>query len=192
VEQPPTSLSPAQVAARKAIQDRIDQAKEIFPRPIRTTEDWDKAKKQELKWRFYNSTLLSKLFPQSRYVLDYAASVLPIHLPSDRQKAPSFEAPGSRLLESVQSQIVILESIMEQIELLHVEPIVDGTIADVVDRHEVEAHVAIAQRTPPPKEKARAPLIDSVTILGVRISVSLAGAQLKRVLHIPISSLDEE
>ena len=138
---------------RQSLRERIDLAKQIIPRPIRSDEELATAEEIEKKWRAYNQALLLRLFTTDQFADEYASAKVPVHQVADRYTDPSLNVLGLRLIESVKRQVANLESIIERVELLYeagatvakVDQSHDMTKVFVVHGHDDGAREAVAR-----------------------------------------------
>jgi hypothetical protein len=115
------TLLVSRAEARRRLQQRVDQGKDLFPTPIRSSDDFNRAAELERKWRLYNIDMLLSLYESDKYVTEYRSSIVPISQVADRHYDPSLATYTSRLTISRNGQIATLESFIERLELA-VEP----------------------------------------------------------------------
>lgn len=136
---------------RQALRDRIDLAKQIIPRPIRSEGDLVKAEEAERKWRNYNVILLQRLFTTDDFADEYSSHQVHVHQASDPYTDPSVNDLGLRLIETVKRQIATLESVIERVELLYetaaftspTDPKRDPTKVFIVHGHDGETRETV-------------------------------------------------
>ncbi len=104
--------------AKQRLEARIPLAKEIAPGRIKTADELESAESRQAKWTALNLELLSRIFTADEYASEYAASVIPVHVPSDRYYDVSLADLERRLNRSVAQQVVCLESVTERLELI--------------------------------------------------------------------------
>jgi predicted nucleotide-binding protein len=150
------SLTQPRAEAERRLGARIDQAKEIIPGRIRTTNDLTQAEEREKRWRAYNVDMLDSMFTSNAYANEYANSKILVHQIADRYNDPSLDVLAVRLLDSLRSQVASLESIVERLEFVNEpstgqptaeaeEPLLDRTKVFVVHGHD-EAAIHLAAR----------------------------------------------
>ena len=111
-------LAVARDDARSRLIERIKKAEEIKADDIRSRDDLAAAEEREKRWREYNSALLSRLFTADEYADEYSAARRSVHVVSDRYIDPSLSDLAGRLVNSINSQISTLRSIIERLELI--------------------------------------------------------------------------
>jgi hypothetical protein len=126
-----TGLTTSRDDARKKLQKRIKDGREIIAEPIQP-EDIPQKMECEKKWYGYNMNLLSKLFTTHEYADHYNDARILVHQIVDRYFDHTIGAVILQLTNSVKQQIARLESIIEQLELIDEPAAVQfvGTLAE--------------------------------------------------------------
>jgi predicted nucleotide-binding protein len=117
-QRPLTVLAMPRAMARDRLQDRINQAKNIVPVPIRSAEVLNEAMEQLKKWRTFNIDLLSRMYTSDEFSDEYSASSIAVYQGQDRYFSPSLNTYVSRLMESLKRQVSTLESFVERLEII--------------------------------------------------------------------------
>ena len=113
---------------RKALRERIDEARNIAPRPIKTVGELKIAVAREKQWREYNSELLDRIFSTSEHATDYRFSQTRIDQVEDRYYDPDLPVFVARLSKTIQDQVACLQSIVNRLDLIPDTPAVEMAV----------------------------------------------------------------
>jgi hypothetical protein len=110
---------------RRSLRERIDEARNIAPTPIKTDNDLKLAVAREKQWREYNSELLYRIFSTSEYATSYELSQTRLGRVEDRYYGIDVDVRtlAARLHKTVEGQVECLASIVNRLDLIPDTPV---------------------------------------------------------------------
>jgi REase_DpnII-MboI len=115
---------------REALRERIDEARNIVPRPIKTEDELKMALAREKEWREYNSELLYRSFSTSEYATTYELSQTRLGRVENHYFGidVDFRVFAARLSTTVEGQVACLQSIVNRLDLIPDTPAAESAV----------------------------------------------------------------
>jgi predicted nucleotide-binding protein len=113
---PPPNLIVSRIEAHKQLSDRIAVGAALREAHIRFRQDYDDSQGKFQKWNTYNIELLSRLFSNEKFALEYEGTPTR-HLVWGGERE-SLDQQSNKFRETIAKQIVRLESILDRLDLV--------------------------------------------------------------------------